>query len=481
MHLIILLFASALGTDVRRATAYSVVFPEVERPPRSIARRIYDRLVSTRGSDTNVLPDDHVSVVEPMKVEVLVDQRVVEPLAVAVPVRQISPYDSAMNDQLDQYGRLRSFPSLNTEFGEKFPSWIWPDWDGQTLSNQETELVPVSLGTSLAPVYYIAGHGDKYEVKYNAYCGEQGIDPIDTGVVEAFILERLNGYGITPEFLYFSRALPMQYMSEKFDVSSVGLCPVGMIRGGKQPIVRYLITERLGISLRSALVLHETDITMGEVLRMGIKMVELLERLHSMDIIHGHITLDSFAIPTGLGTESVLELFHQTPWVLVELTRARIVDIEKDFPEGENTRAVIYDSRRTQLVVSPWENKCIVASYRDDVFRVLFLMAGVLHGHKFTSLLDRLNQTKKGNRIVDRLKSFGNFFEFTVPVEDGREIHISLEDVISRSMYHLHGYTFKSVIGDLLSHIRGIRIDEKPNHKLITASLRSLLHLINPT
>ncbi len=233
----------------------------------------------------------------------------------------------------------------------------------------------IELGKNLfygpkAAVYEIAHHPD-WVIKYNRFEeGKYVREPVDPVLREAFFLEYLKSDHVTNGLLYYSGALEGDVMGKgKLPSSSDAVRPY-------RSRVRYIITEKIGRTLADYR--GNGTVRVEAAARLGIQMMGLLERLHARNVIHGDLHLGNL----GFSFDGRL--------VLIDFGMARIVDPLFDFSSGGETTPRDRMYRHlvgwndfvgcTDPFQSQWEDRYILASFRDDVYRALFAVASLATG-----------------------------------------------------------------------------------------------------
>ena len=202
-------------------------------------------------------------------------------------------------------------------------------------------------------------------VKYQADCHKpSSIHPL---LRDAWFQTRVAALGITPEIHYISppsvlRETSSQKTSFQMNLESRRKC---IRRGG---LVRFMIMQRVDIDMYALGKRNPTGNFKNafEVLRAGMAM---LQRLHQAGVIHGDIHPGNIA---SLRVGSVNRL------VLMDFGFATFAE-EAAFQQDRVRGALSY----VRCLFTPWELLGMRGSFRDDVYRLLIVVAYLLNGYRF--------------------------------------------------------------------------------------------------
>lgn len=368
-------------------------------------------------------------------------------------------YLPASTHTLDEYGRVHLAPLIGTfdweQLVEEIPLWIF---DRDELTTLITTLGPVlSQGASM--VYTIPGY-PQVVIKYQAYCGDLYFQPVEGIPNEARFLQLLSGTGIANKYLYFSRGVELP--------ANLVQVPPGKLRTVTKcdprtslrdtPLIRYLITERVGKSL--AQVLREGGpVPIDRAIGIGTEMLKLIQRIHRMDIIHGDVHPGNFAY--SLGDSNQL--------LLIDFGRANIIDDLIPRSDPPVPSPLTTDDVQCHAYTSPWESRRLKPSFRDDLFRVLLVMAELIHGPAFPSAMSTICAGNEYLSVYWVLKMEENFFDVGVPclVSPGGRARKIVNFFLSKTLV---GESKKNEIliakyfRQLLREVRSLGMNEKPDY-----------------
>jgi hypothetical protein len=132
-------------------------------------------------------------------------------------------------------------------------------------------------------VYNIYNHND-YVIKYYTYC-YNSMDPFDPVVTEATFMKFLEPLNICPKVLHISGTTTVGNDMGKVQQTT---CDKDDGSGQYDGPIRYMIMEKVGIDLYDLMIGSPNNrIPFREAIQYGIKMMELIQKLHSKNIIHG--------------------------------------------------------------------------------------------------------------------------------------------------------------------------------------------------
>jgi hypothetical protein len=249
-------------------------------------------------------------------------------------------------------------------------------------------ITPISHGDVtihlVMPPIYKAGHTGVYNIvdhptkviKYHAYCLHIDTDPFDATVVEAYFMKRLAEADLTLNVDYYSG-----YVSERGTLTEADRkikdvsCPWGVT-----PHIRYMIMDKVGPSLLTYMSTGgRARIPFLEAMKLGKQMIELMKKLHNLNIIHGDAHMGNFAFKTDDPSSGL---------ILIDFGRAKIVD---EVPPASMPSSAC---RMLHPFAALWEMDGCKVSFRDDVYRAVQMTAmslyGMYHFNYLNSLITRL-------------------------------------------------------------------------------------------
>ena len=251
---------------------------------------------------------------------------------------------------------------------------------GGVLSAQEqNELIHLDYKTPIykkknTGVYRIAGHLKKV-IKYHAYCFDPMDDPYDAIVVEAYFMNRLAtqdpGLTLKVDFYSGSVSTPPALLPGEVPKILDMTC-----FDGKPPHIRYMIMDEVGPSLvQYMLTRPDGRIDFLEAMRLGKQMIQLLQRLHHLNIIHGDAHWGNFAFELDPPLSKL---------ILIDFGRSQFV--EEGATEPPRWKGCDYLHPYTAL----WEMDSCRVSFRDDVYRTVQMTAMSIYGMIHYQILETM-------------------------------------------------------------------------------------------
>lgn len=308
------------------------------------------------------------------------------------------------------------------------------------------------LGASLSSrVFSIAGNPN-LAIKYQSDCGERrSMHPLTR---EYWFLKYLEDLDVSPKVYSLSQSVVRSQTSTAKTSSLEMMADKGAcMKSPDKAQFRYLIMERVGESLHSYLKRPYLGgkVSVKRAFELGIEMMALLEKVHSRGVVHGDIFQRNVC-------------FKDDKLVLIDFGRAMLVH---HAPPLARVDSEIY----LFPLFSLWEMLGYRASFRDDVFRVLQLMAVLMNGSKYVDAMDLLSEIpidSQGRQPLLVYKAAGFIFELPkagfLPIS-------GIESGAIRTKVH----------GDLkalLDYVRALGLDEMPDHKSIIAALQELVGIL---
>jgi hypothetical protein len=291
------------------------------------------------------------------------------------------------------------------------------------------------IGTSFTSHVFVIKSSPEWVIKYSTYCrSEQAeLDPIDPILVESWFLEQLNVLepGLAPKFLYYSAGIQTSIAGDVTacypQTSSDDALPI-FSSLSKYPTVRYLITERMGKSLwyywRT---IRSGDLDLFTAIRLGGQLLELLERLHSHNMIHGDIHMGNVMI-------------KDSRLVLIDFGRSKLIDPEE--MEMRSSQKNFNDQFWFHPILSMWETQWYRPSFRDDVFRAVQIIASLIFGPRYWDCLDWMAESRADVILREFLdfKFHGNVFSTEFLCPGGQS------NLVNKTVFDVDKFNFGAVI-----------------------------------
>jgi serine/threonine protein kinase len=270
-----------------------------------------------------------------------------------------------------------------------------------------------SANTTLHELY--GPDGQVMIIQYDAHCiGEDGefADPV---LRESHYLELINTEypELTHKLLYTSYASLAPPGSKRFSklVRSLPVCSDGF-----PARIRFLVVENVSSTLQRLLV-RNGPYSLPHIAAIGLQMVRLVRKLHTMGIAHGNLQLLNVVVSNREPRELMLTDF--------ESARKPRTDITQDESLGVSCHP--YNSM--------WESVHWGKSYRDDIFRVVLMMAFLAHGIEYQKILAIVCNREAHSSDIDHyveIKSTLNFFDTVIRVRQSNGSHRAYPFLLSQ-------------------------------------------------
>jgi serine/threonine protein kinase len=140
---------------------------------------------------------------------------------------------------------------------------------------------------------------------------------------------------------------------------------------------RAMVQERVGPALKDfivAQIMTWNKKYLRQTIQAGIKMIDLVERLHRIGFIHDDLHPGNVA--TISGTE-----FDPNNLVLIDFGLSRFFPDEIGSDEHANPQLLRKLEGRNSVMLTPWQNEGMRSGRRDDVFSVIrFTLESIIKG-----------------------------------------------------------------------------------------------------
>lgn len=322
--------------------------------------------------------------------------------------------------------------------------------------------LPYIASTKYSMVYAIDERQD-WAIKYHSVCQGSRIKD-DPTLREAYFLQLLNAIipHVTHEFIYLSAVFTPRTSSIYKLVFDGVECPTDPER--RPPSVRYLITEKVGVSIGDHL--HDWEdgrIPFLNAIDLGIEILNLLRDIHSINIVHGDIH------PRNIAFHKISETA-----ILIDFGRARI---------GPSSTRSLVPSKMCHRHLSPWQSSKSPAlhSFRDDAFRAYLTIATMVYGADFNTAQDALC---KANFEPDRFAKYMHFkdktniFDTTLLFREKSNLRVSyrfhLLAVLPTEIQHQRK-AISALLLESLDHVRSLEHGDMPDYDHLIHLLETIL------
>ncbi len=338
------------------------------------------------------------------------------------------------------YPRLRASAMSGISSAELVPEWVFPE--------RRIELHPQPLfSNALTTVYAIVGH-PHWVLKYHMYC-RSSESPVNDNLRESFFLNLVSKRfpEITNQYKYIS-------------APAIGskVCPDGFTLS----TTRFIISSKVSETLWS-LVSRHGRLNFVVAVRFAIQVFEMLQKLHSLHIVHGDIHAGNVAIKPGTGGRELL---------LIDFGRAAVVPTN-------NMKTIILPNEpkvKCDGQLSPWESlgatQPSYLSFRDDAFRALILTGFMIYGGNLMKAQMHFctpNGDLETNREFIAFKQHINFFD----TKNDDDIYgFQLRRVLPSELLPFED-KIRNLLMDVLMHVRGLAYGVMPDYSSMIKNLHA--------
>lgn len=295
-------------------------------------------------------------------------------------------------------------------------------------------------------------------VKFQVGCYDISEDKFHPLLKDFWYLDELSGLRITPHVYYISQQAKMPLVATRktaFEMSSVDRAACHNEHDGQ---VRFMLMERVGESLHkhSYGISYDGKVPFDQAIKLGIDMMAMIRTLHDEGgVVHGDLHEGNVCFSNKMGSAKRQHL------MLIDFGRAVPVVVEDDEVPSELTDPITTDS----WLLTPWDYQGVRMSRRDDVFKVLQIIATLLNGDSYAWKDNDLSRD-----LARQFKETGNLFVSWKPGS------VDLVDSLRISLTAKE--TVKLNLAAILSSVRGLSIDQRPNYEAILTLLEEIYVLV---
>ena len=250
--------------------------------------------------------------------------------------------------------------------------------------------------TETSTIQSVTGN-DSIVVKYqmDGIEADKMVHPL---LIDFWFLKIVEPFGISPKPLAVSPPAAMVHVRSwkgNFGASKEDLA----VSVSDSATIRYSVMERVGESLQNHMEAHpDKRLSLRKSLLIGIEIIKLLRKLHEeVGIVHGDIHAGNVCFRSNA---------NDTDLVLIDYGRAFFI---ADHEADESVRP---SGSWNHALFTPWELDGFFPGRRDDVFRAMLVIATLINGAGFNTLLNNLESDLEAARAF---KSSSNFFFSLTP------------------------------------------------------------------
>ena len=291
-------------------------------------------------------------------------------------------------------GRMRSkLSTLVESFLEKrddvlIPGPV-PDIDREIVLKSVDEYGFIGLGTLLTTRHFATifdiGH-DSVLLKYQVNCAEivdparrEGEDSIHPLVKEAVLVGFIREMKIASKILYLSGARKFEQLplSLKTDFT-MPRAYRELCLAHPSSSLRFALVERAPTTLHDVLNGEQKKgLGLRDAVKLTLELLDLLEKLHSKDIVHGNIHTDNVVVEQSSDKSLKLSDFAYAFFNSDNLHKEPLIREPHSF---------------SHPFLSAYNIQGYRSGFRDDLFRALHVLATLMMGSDFVSFIASLNK-----------------------------------------------------------------------------------------
>ncbi len=239
--------------------------------------------------------------------------------------------------------------------------------------------------------------------------------------------------------------------------------------------VRYLIVGRLGFSVGDLFWKEGHDKVFVSVIHVGIELLNLVERMHGANVVHGSIDSNSFVWDDT-----------REKWKLVNFHESRIFNSDEINSKSPNS---CDSSNHAQFFspnpwTSPWQMRRCNSAFRDDIYRLMLTLAHLIHGKeymRFVAFLTgkdfwhwRPTSAQTLAAVYVDMKDNGRIFETISPDMRSREFLDLVKFLDVPWEYTLRGKIKPTIIGEVRDKLAELMLVVLGPYKVRTDPARGM-------
>jgi len=246
-------------------------------------------------------------------------------------------------------------------------------------------------------------------------------------------------YAVLSQTARFGTLFPRVYY-----LSNLGSIVIGIQRKN----LRFLVLELLGGSILSLLKVNANRLPMETVASVGIQAVNILESLHSINLIHGDIHLENimFRVEQGQDLVNINGEDFSSHIVMGDYGKSMYY-VDPDSGKHIDNEEIEFSNERNMLFLSPYELSYSTPSRREDIFRLLETLA----------------------RMIDH-ESYARYFR---PLAPNREAILNAKQTVPLSdvLMGIH-----PIFANLYDYSRSLGFTDRPDYDRLRNGFTQLLH-----
>ena len=221
------------------------------------------------------------------------------------------------------------------------------------------------------------------------------------GLTNEFVyLSAINGSGIAPDVYHLSPLTKITTgLSAKVRSNTFRNHADRCIAAGAS--VQMLLQDKTGAEVGAYLhrlrgILPDSIVYLHSVLRVVIKTLTLLQRLHSLGLVHGDVHAGNIMFKSPKESIDAHDVVSDD-LILIDFELAQFFPNSIGSPDTG-----IFDRGLNPMCLSPWQLEGSRLGRRDDVYRTIEMMAGLLSDNELASAWKRSFIREWSARVVKR-------------------------------------------------------------------------------
>ena len=307
------------------------------------------------------------------------------------------------------------------------------------------ELGKLRIVSDRALVYTIVGNPD-IVVKYMHDCGRPPVfsrlspHPL---LLESWLTNQAASLGLAPRILFVSPPARWPTVFGSSPKTGFDLNPVEQLQCHlADSTIRFAIHEKLQARTLRVLINRGIIVDSRHALKIAIALIHGLQKLHSLNIVHGNLGIDRIAITPG----------DRRKIYFVNFSKASYTDRFGASIRGGRNPGYHLDKSYTQ---SPWElagSEDYSYTKRDDLFRVIQIIATIMNPGRY--IADQIELFNSGNMTQFLAwKQFGNLWRPPLSPPGPPIAAPSIDHLVYRQLIDLRFMEIQQIVRDSPPHV----------------------------
>jgi len=328
-------------------------------------------------------------------------------------------YFNAAGQQVGQPVVIHEDPTDDHDDNQRVPEHI-----GQTPEKMPSVRDIVSSNSGQFKIVSVLGRGTD-SVVYRGVEFSQGttampvVGESSNGVAIKFQMydDAVRQYSVETDYAVLTHASRFGQLFPKVHyLSNLGSIVIGVERKN----LRFLVMELLGASILSLLHTSGRQLPMETVASVGIQAVNILESLHSINLIHGDIHLENvmFRVEQGQNLVNINGELFSSNIVMGDYGKS-VYFIDPSTGRHIDDEPIEFSNERNMLFLSPYELAFGSPSRREDIFRLMETLARMVDHEAYTRYFRPLASNREAILNAKRTVPLGDVLRGIHPIFAG--------------------------------------------------------------